>query len=296
MTLIVVGLDALDAELINYFDIDAYRLETSTELDTFAHSRDVPYTLEVWPTVVTGVGPEEHGITGSGTSDWTNPLLEFGSKLTGRLPEGTRGKLGRITRDLTGEREQLAETDVTSVFDVEGGVVHNWPGVHDGSDLQRAWDLMGAVTEGMGRREFERELFGLCAQQFGWAREMCHHTLKVAGVHVHTLDAAGHAYSDDEEALKAVYERVGEFVSQLHTSLGSGDDLLLLSDHGMQTAFLDGDSGHSFRAFAATTADECPTDVFDVADWIESRYSDIESDKTAVDMPEDQLRQLGYIE
>lgn len=298
MTLVLLGLDALDAALVDRFDMDAYRLDASGEIETFAHSREVPYTLEVWPTVVTGVGPDEHGITESGTSDWNNPILELGSKLTGQLPEGTRGRLGRFVRETTGEREKLAETGSWSVFDRPDAVVHNWPGVYEGSDLQRAWDLMEATTEGMDRSTFERELMGLCAQQFGWAREMLNHSVGIAGVHVHTLDAAGHAYSTDETALTRIYDRVAKYVDELHSALGPEDDILLLSDHGMKTEFLDDDSGHSFRAFAATTSDDVPASVYDVVDWIEMNTGDpaASEDSGGVDIDEEQLRNLGYIE
>ncbi|WP_256545630.1 alkaline phosphatase family protein [Halobellus inordinatus] len=296
MTLVVLGLDALDAALVERFDADAFQLNESTQIKTFAHSRDVPYTLEVWPTTVTGVGPEEHGITDSGTSEWGNPILELGSRLTGRLSEGTRGKLGSLVEEMTGTREELAETDAETVFDREDAVVHNWPGVHDGSDLQRAWDLMGATTEGMGRSTFERELLGLCAEQFGWAVEMLNHDVSIAGVHVHTLDAAGHAYSDNEAALSAMYDRVGSFVADLETALGPEDDLLLLSDHGMKTEFVDGDSGHSFRAFAATTTDTVPRDVCEAANWIEDHAIGASGkDAGDVDIDRENLEDLGYI-
>ena len=42
--------------------------------------------------------------------------------------------------------------------------------------------------------EFERYICGLAAEQFGWVREILDHDITVAGVHIHLLDAAGHAY------------------------------------------------------------------------------------------------------
>lgn len=296
MTLVILGLDALDAALVERFDAEAFRLNESTQIETFAYSRNVPYTLEVWPTAVTGMGPEEHGITGSGTSDWGNPVLELGSRLTGRLSEGTRGKLGSLIEETTGAREKLAETNVQTIFDRKDAVVHNWPGVHDGSDLQRAWDLMGATTKGMKQSTFERELMGLCAEQFGWATEMLNHPVSIAGVHVHTLDAAGHAYSDDEAALSAMYDRVESYVADIEVALDPEDELLLLSDHGMKTGFIDGDSGHSFRAFAATTADTVPEDMYEVASWIEDHASGIGGEEAdAIDIDKENLEDLGYI-
>lgn len=300
MTVLILALDALDAGLVEFFDVTEFELESSQQIETFAHSKDTPYTPEVWTTVATGLEPREHGVTGSGTSKWSNPLLELASRFTGRLNESTRGTLGRFIRDKTGEREEIGETDAESIFDREGAVVHNWPGVYDGSDLQRAWDLMNAIAEGKPKREFERELLGLSAQQFGWASEMLNHNVSLAGVHVHTLDAAGHAYAEDEESLRRIYERVGSFVDRLVQKLGDNDDLLLLSDHGMRTSFYDkseegAPSSHSWRAYASSTTDSVPDDVFDVVEWVNEQATYRGTSEEKIDIDEEQLRTLGYI-
>jgi len=64
MTVVVLALDALDAGLVDHFDLDAVRLESGGEIETFANTQSVPYTPEVWATVATGLEPAEHGITG----------------------------------------------------------------------------------------------------------------------------------------------------------------------------------------------------------------------------------------
>ncbi|MFC4543253.1 alkaline phosphatase family protein [Halosolutus amylolyticus] len=309
MTVLVLALDALDAGLVEQFDLDAVHLETSRDLETFALTQDLPYTPEVWATVATGLPPDEHGITGGGTSEWDNPVLEGLSRVSGRLDESTRGTLGRFVRSKTGERERIGRTDAESMFDADRAVVHNWPGVADGRPLQRAWDLMNAVAQGMPRSEFERELFGQCAQQFAWAREMLRHPVSIAGVHVHALDAAGHAYADDEAALRRTYDRVGEFVREVVDALGEGDDLLLLSDHGMRTEFYPPDAGenpatHSWRAYASSTTDSCPQSVYDVREWVEeqARKTRVESEGIEdsagerIDVPTEHLRELGYMD
>jgi len=301
MTVIILALDALDAGLVEHFDIDDFRLGSSTTIETFAHSKDEPYTPEVWASVATGLGPEKHGVTKSGTSEWDNPLLEFASHFTGHLSEGTRGTLGRFIRNATGEREQIGSTDEPTIFDRSGAVVRNWPGVDDGRDLQYAWDLMNAVADDMPKAEFERRLLGQCAEQFGWAREMLRHDLTIAGVHVHALDAAGHAYADDEAALRQIYERVGELVAELASILGEKDELLLLSDHGICTSFLPEDHGeavasHSWRAYASTTSKDVPRSVFDIRDWADDHAIDDKLADESVEMPVEQLRKLGYME
>jgi len=182
------------------------------------------------------------------------------------------------------------------VFDQESRVVHNWPGVKNSEELRDVWRM---TNQDYSREAFEREVYGKAAAQFGWVHEMLNHRLSLAGVHIHTLDLFGHSYHDDEEALAATYSRVGEFVDEVRTAMSEDDELLLLSDHGIKTTFTDPEteaSEHSWRAYASSTLDTVPGSVFDVREWIESNLSAVEADETVLEMPKEQLRQLGYIE
>lgn len=301
MTVVVLGLDALDAGLVEYFDCDPLRLETSGRLETFSFKRENPYTPEVWPTVATGLHPREHGVYSSGTSEWTNPAVDFLSRFTGRLPTSIRSRLGDWAEQLTGAEYGIGSTDAKTVFDEPDRAVHNWPGVANGRELVKVWKIPNP-DERQTVSGFERDLRGIGVQHFAWAREMLRHEVALAGVHDHTLDMGGHVYAHDEERLRGLYEWVGERVMEIEADLAPEDDLLLVSDHGIVTSFYqgDGDRGgdpgtHSWRAYAASTADRIPESVFDVADWIEERVETVEVDDETIDVPEDQLRDLGYI-
>lgn len=299
MTLAILGLDALDARLIEHFDIDAFHLGTSCELETYAHMHDTPFTLEVWPTVATGLGPDEHGVTGAGTSQWDNPFVHFASKFTGHMTENMRSYLGDIAEQLTGASWTFGVTDDPTIFDGRDRAVHNWPGVKDPRELQGIWDIMNLANDGeISREEFDRRILGIASAQVGWAKEMARHDLEVAGVHMHTPDAFGHPYAWDEERLGQMYERIAGFVDEVNAALGDDDELLILSDHGMQVEWLDDESpsSHSFRAFASTTLDTVPKSVFDVKDWVEENVEEQDVERTEIEMPEEQLRDLGYID
>jgi hypothetical protein len=186
------------------------------------------------------------------------------------------------------------------MFEGNGRIVHNWPGVHNGEELKRAWNLMW--REGQTDAEFQRDVLGLAAEQFGWAREMLNHDVSVASVHVHLLDAAGHAYCDDREQLEKTYERAGEFVREIRDELGENDDLLILSDHGMVVDWYSdeddrgGNPGnHSWRAFASSTRDTVPETVFEVFDWVNRNASTVNERSGRLDIDEERLRDLGYI-
>jgi hypothetical protein len=302
MTLVVLALDALDAGLVEYFDLDGYRLEASTEMETFARTSDHPYTPEVWATVATGLEPEDHGVTEGGTSEWSNPLLEFLSRFTGALPEPTRARLGDLVSDHGAGEFGIGRTDADSMFDGPGHVVNTWPGVADGSNVTAMWELMRRNNDhGVPETEFLRTALGAGVQRVAWAREMLpRKEVVLAGTHVHTLDVCGHAFSTDEATLERVYRRVGEWVADLRAAMDEDDDLLILSDHGMLTTFYDDDDSgaHSFRAFASTTLDVAPpSSVFEVASWVDDHVDRYDPETEGdVDLPTDTLRELGYIQ
>jgi predicted AlkP superfamily pyrophosphatase or phosphodiesterase len=300
MTLVIIGIDALDSGLVDYFDAGSFELNRSSEMETYANMKEDPYTPEVWATVATGLEPDEHGVTGEGTSEWGNPLLELASKFTGRLPQQTRARLGDIAEAFSGGEYTIGRTDAPSMFDDEGRVVHTWPGVASAENVLAMWSLMRENNiDGVPVAEFRRRAFGDGVQQFAWAREMLDYEVALAGTHVHTLDVLGHAFANDEEMFRSAYAKVGGWVDEVIDALGEGDDLLLLSDHGMRTSFYDDEKvgAHSFRAFASTTKEVPPPEsVFEVRAWIEENIDvRVEADQGDVELPVEELRDLGYI-
>lgn len=299
MTLLILGLDALDEALIDEFGVDELRLDASTRMETVAHVREEPYTPEAWATVATGLHPRDHGVS-TGTSSWDNPVVDRLADYAGHLSMSTRARLGNLVTRTTGAEYTIREVDVPTMFDGDDRAVHNWPGVARGSELKRAWDLMW--REGQTEAEFERDILGLAAEQFGWAREMLNHEVAVAGVHVHLLDATGHAYCTEREKLAASYRRAGEFVAEIRDALGDDDDLLVLSDHGMVVDFYsdEGDrdltiGNHSWRALASSTAETVPETVFDVREWVDDHASVVRARRDRLDIDEERLRDLGYV-
>lgn len=306
MTLVVLGLDALDAALVEDFDIDTYRLSTHGRMESVAYMfDDRPHTGEVWPTVATGLHPRDHGITGGGESTWSNPLIELGSRLIEPLdlPMRTRNRLGDIAERTTGASWELSTVTDPTFFDAPGRVVHNWPGVHRNSELHRIWDVIEegvrSGEDNMPRETYERKVKGIAAEQFGWIREMLNHDLSLAASHIHVLDAFGHAFSDDRENMRRSYEWCRDRVEEILDAMDDDDEMLILSDHGMETTWTEGQNEpgtHSWRAFSASTLDTRPEDVHDVKAWVEAHVEDVAAGTSELDLPEEQLRQLGYIE
>lgn len=305
MTLVILGIDALDAAQVHHFEAEELQLDSHGPMETFNHKNPIPYTGEVWPAVATGVHPVESGFTHGFNSTWDNPIIEFASNVMGPyLNHYWRTTLGDIIRRATGSDWQLAETDQETFFDGAGRYVHNWPCTINGNELQRIWrQLDTAVKDEQSKDEFDRQSLCMAAEKFGWLLESLRHEAVIAATHIHLLDSGGHAYGDDKDRYQWYYERVCDFVRQVKTQLAPEDELLLISDHGMNTNWLprDGEVGHhSFRAYSASSVETRPRHVLDVRSWVEQHVGPHEdsymADEAAVEVPEEHLRELGYIE
>lgn len=301
MALIVLAIDALDPALVEHYEADAVKLARHDELDTFTYMFDRPHTGEVWPTIATGLHPREHGITKSGEAEWDNHLVEFVSKFTGHLPLQTRQRLGDIAQTTLGADWAIAETDAPSFLDGDNRETLYWPGVYNSEYLERLWkrvDLASKTDE--PQQTFDRDLLSIAASKFGWVQEMIQHDPELVATHVHVVDLMGHAYGTNEAHYWTFYEWIDQKVADLTEQMAEDDELLLLSDHGMGTKWIDGseDAGvHSMRAFVSSTInDDLPESVFEVREWVESHVISVELNETDLNLPEEQLRQLGYIE
>lgn len=302
MTLVIIGLDALDAGLVEHFECDGLKLETHCQMETFSYMKEVPYTPEVWPTMATGLHPREHGVAGSGISEWDDPVVDFLSRFTGHFSVPIRTQLGDWAEWLTGAQYRIGTTDQQTFFDGPDRTVQTWPGVTSDLELVKVWKTP-KPDERQTVSGFERDLRGIGIQHFAWAREMLDHKLALAGTHDHTLDMGGHVYSKDETRLQELYKWAEKQVKDITSGLDDNDELLIVSDHGMVTDFFsdEGDRGaepgiHSWRAFAASTADTVPESVYEVFDWVERHVEDVEHESEPyIDVPEEQLRDLGYM-
>jgi len=295
-TVCVLALDAADLRLARDFSCQHILLDEAGPIKTFAHSKDEPYTPEVWATAATGVGPELHGI-GEETQgqEWENALLRAASRLTRHLSNRTRRKLGRPFRSVGATHTmQRVSSSCTHPFDA----TLSWPGIDDAEHLQEAWRVGAEVEAGnMTQQEYDQIIRELTGQEMGWLAAMSDSDLALVGTHAHVLDITGHIHCRDEAALREWYEWVDGQIGWLREQV---DRLLILSDHGMQVSWLgDDDPGaHSWRALAADQGlGSLPGDVFDVRDYLQVATGTGADDTGTVEMDTDtkQLEALGYV-
>lgn len=297
-TVAVLALDAADYDLVQRWDCENLLLDRHGDLETYAHSKDEPYTPEVWATVATGVGPETHGIGEQRQEvEWDNPLLRAASHLTQHLPPRYRQALGRpFRRRGATQTFQSVSDECVTPFDA----TLSWPGLGEATHLREMWSVADrAVHDDLDREEVWETFDRLTGQELGYLASMSDTDRALVGAHAHVLDIAGHLYAADAERLRSWYGWVDEQVGHLRERC---DRLVVLSDHGMQTtASGDSDPGnHSWRSFIATQGidGELPQSVFEVVAFLEAASGDMDADGDTVEMDtaEETLAALGYLE
>lgn len=298
-TVAVLALDACDYRLVERWDCTNLKLDHHAPLATFGSERHhgYPLTLDVWPAVAHGERIPETS-SEAVTQEWDNPLLRAASMLTRQLPRPIRAALGAPFRAL-GASDSFSTTSGESMFDAPGRSVTNWPGVTDSPRLQTAWQLCGDAVEGnLTDAALQRDLVdGLHTGVDDLLRATDRGDF-LAGTHVHILDVAGHVYADDEAMLRDYYGRVDRTVGRLRDQV---DELVLLSDHGMQVEWLNDPepSEHSFDALVAATGGVAglPETVVEVRGWLDSHLeNDPVTQSVDAAVSRDQLSALGYVD
>lgn len=302
-TLAVIALDAADLELARQWECTNMLLEQDAPIESLAGTRDVPLTTEVWPSVATGLPPDEHGIVAEGNQqEWSNPLMRrLGGAVPAFVPSLLRIRAGEWLRrmiDPDGVGMTLNQTEASHPF--ERGGTYGWPGIDDATHLLEAWRWLELAKAGdLSERDLLERVYANTGEELGWLLAMSDRGFPTLGVHVHILDVLGHLYAARETELERSYRRVDELLGVIRDQV---ERLLVISDHGMQVSWLGDETpgDHSWRAMVASTEDgSLPETVLDVRGWIEQRRGPDERHDDSgfrIDTSEEQLRHLGYIE
>lgn len=293
--LLVIALDCADYRLVERWGCQNIGVDSPSELETFTHSRHHPYTPEVWTTVSTGLHPSEHGITFNNHT-WENPVLDAASEVTKYLPTAWRETLGKPFV-MRGEDRSFDTTDASHVF--EPGAAIGWPGITPARNLGEAWKWTDKAEAGeLTTSELDSRVHRNMGSEILEAVSLLESGSPVVGVHSHILDVYGHVFANREDELRRAYLSVDGFLGWV---LDRVENVVIMSDHGIQTGFLGDETpgDHSHDALFATTLDaDPPRDMFGVRDWIEHNSPDEQSaghESLVSDTTREQLQDLGYV-
>lgn len=302
-TTVVLGWDGLDHTLLEEFGLEDGFGATLRPIETFKNEViGKPHTREIWPSMITGLPPEKHGIYAATESDqvkWSNPLIAFASDIANYcIPHPVRSWIGRQLRSKGAEVERFGSDyydrkGLQTVFDgrrsLPVAVPNYWTDRDErfgymfdrGAQLSRWLDR---DTEGWKPVEtesqyaVESEMMNEAHRKIGALRCALQREYDLIFVWLGIIDTAGHV---EPVAREPIQERMYRFASRatmnITDELSEGDTLLVVSDHGLRNG------EHTMDATAAGdpgVVDQI-TSVFDVAPAI----NDVTPSSDPVDTP-----------
>ena len=295
-TTVVLGWDALDWTLLEEFDLREAFGEHATRIETFDNPvLGKPHTYEVWPSIVTGVRPERHGVyaaTEDASLNWEDGRIDALSTLAaGVVPQSIRTEIGRRLRNRGARREfrsldYYREAGVSTVFDDRRALPVAVPNCRTESD-----DSLGVVFDrGAQLGEFtyiergdaggtrhvprvplsrlEQRLEGECVKKLGVVRAAVQRSYDLVFVWLGFLDSVGHLSPLVEEPgfQHRHYREAARLTRGVADLLRPDDTLVCVSDHGLRG----GDHTHDAVLAASNPGVEAVESVLDVRRYLDS--------------------------
>lgn len=294
MTIVVLGWDGLDPELLERWGLaDAFG-ETLIAAETFSNpSVGIPHTRELWPTIITGLTPAEHGIRvtdpDSDAVAWESTWLDAASRLAnGIVPHGVRARIGKRLRERGAELAVHAPDyyrahGIRTVFDGRRARAITVPNYRldqpaGGGELdnprQRQADLLAedgplwappakaadqmADTRLHPTPVLDEHFRAKASKRLGVVEAALQREYDLVFAWMGYIDGVGHIAPLVDEAgwQRRHYEHAARDTRRIRALLGDDDTLLCVSDHGLQ------DGHHTHEAAVCGPADV----VGDVAD------------------------------
>ena len=325
MTVVVLGIDALDPDLVGETEHSNLTLQSHKSIDTISSSSGEPSTHELWPTIMTGLKPEEHGLKLDDGVAWESPVLRLGSDAADHLlPDTLQTRIGAWLLNST---EQDAFREAASYYKKEGletvfdGCESKAIGVPnyvvEPKDKDREHELRKNMGE-MFKRDVEEKgghssadpgsFYELCMEMSmvriaRTRRALRSRNYELVFGYTSGLDLIGHVSYDLPELQKRAYDEMDDFVGELRDDLAEDDELLLVSDHGLQEGV------HTHEAMVAGTNPDTIDSidsVVDVKEAIDNSLNDGRhepngdgirqtSDREDQQKVKEQLEDLGYM-
>lgn len=270
MTLVVLGIDALDPDIVERSEHPNLTLDTFDSIETIRSSAGEPSTHELWPTIITGLRPEEHGLVleRDGVA-WENPVLSFGSQAADYvLPDRLQTAIGAWLLNNT-EADAFRtpatyyeDNGIHTVFDGRKSKpigIPNYVLDPDSEDresvlrknmgelFQRDPDSKGGHRSADPAAFYEKCLEMAMVRITLTRRALRSREYELVFGYTSGLDLVGHIAYQSPEIQTAAYAEIDDFVGELRDDLVDGDELVLVSDHGLQ------DGVHTDEAMIAST-------------------------------------------
>jgi len=323
MKVVVLGWDALDVELIEEYGLSGQFGMHQTKIETYVnpHIGD-PHTKELWPSMLTGLHPDEHGIHAATEGDgvnWDSKTLRVAASLAnGIVPGDWLTYIGNLLRrrgvglEVT-DTSYYTENNIRTVFDHVDGQPISIPNYQTENDKQHEFDahrdnmwkelqVDWNVKKGMKPQVDLPAVHGILGKEVG---RRVGHTIEaiqrgepLVWTWFGLIDTVGHmAPALGEEIVRDYYITAAQ-VTQTIKELTDDDTVVIsVSDHGLQNG-----THEHYAILCSDAPGPCKVidHVFDVADWLLSvdyaAKARVESlDAADIEDVNEQLEDLGYV-
>lgn len=291
MTVVVFGIDALDPDLVDPEVHPNLALDCYKSIETILSTVGRPSTHELWPTIITGLTPQDHGLLIDDGVAWENPLLRTGSDIADyALPDAVQTKLGAWVLNKTSEdafrtpASYYEDQGLSTVFDDRDARAIGVPNyVVEADSKDREHDLRQSLGDLFERdpgaetghtSENVEKFYDHCIEMMMIRTARIRSALRsrryelVFG-YTSALDLIGHVSHNRPAVQQRAYEEVDQFVGELIGDFTDDDVLILVSDHGLQ------DGMHTDEAMIAASEGDIIEDVEDLCDVREAIESEL---------------------
>lgn len=294
---VVLGWDALDHTVAAELGLESAFGEYHKPIETIVNpDLDKPHTMELWPSIITGLRPDVHGFrpTTGNTKDadrasWKDPRLDRLSELASSIvPKPIRRAIGQWLRESGAALQYSDATDyesrgIDTLFDGRQSLALAVPNYRTELDLEldlefsREGEIKGFLDiDGESERshvsrtplhELELRLTREMGGKIGLVQAGLSRQYDIIFLWLGFLDTIGHLapVADPGWQVRA-YHQAAAATSYIESQLQPEDTLVCVSDHGLQEGY------HTESAFLGSSDEhvlEGVTSVLEVRDGIE---------------------------
>jgi len=292
-TTYVLGWDGLDYELCEEFGVAEGFVPHHKSADTFANEvLGKPDTYELWPSIITGSRPEEHGVwlidEDEGGAGAANPVVDVAAGAMHRyLSPRSRIRVGIALRNRGLSLNQRSadwyrRKGVSTVFDGRDSRVIGVPNYRteddEGLDLLSGWGRkMSRYLDIHADEKAERVVYrpkksldavndwlaSEVGKKAGVVRARTDAGHDIVFVWFAYIDTVGHAAPavSDPEWQRRAYEHAADVTGEIRRATDEDDTVIVASDHGNR------EGRHTFDAFFGATDERALEGVESVLDY-----------------------------
>jgi len=275
MRVCIIGIDGLEYNLVRKWKLRGLmqkRYGYFIVTDEYFNKEGVPYTPKVWATVISGIKPKEHKV--SGFYSWGKVL-----DLIRRAPIVRHIKGKRFLAYKLGLKPKASRVS-NSLFDLtEDAIAVYVPGYND--VLKVYLTILKSFKGGMflkeGLNEYVKTIWRIHKLRKKRTFEEIKKDWKLFMTYFDLLDLLGHLYYVKyPKKLRIAYMEMDRVVEKIRRIVPEDTVILILSDHGMEESPDSITGNHSGRAFWSINIDtewrpEDFTDIYKaVVRWLGS--------------------------